>query len=110
MAPGRYDVEGLPEPAKCERGMSRMRVDPRSMAPLIDVAFDNKVNFLASALGTPPAWLIERCRAAGIPVSVFPHGTSLRVAEHNLALIFGLARGLTGRRQRPLYPRGYDLT
>lgn len=30
----------------------------------------------------------------GIPVSVFPHGTSLRVAEHNLALIFGLARGL----------------
>ncbi len=29
-----------------------------------------------------------------IPLSVFPHGTSLRVAEHTLALIFGLARGL----------------
>lgn len=30
----------------------------------------------------------------GIPVSVLPHGTSARVAEHTLALIHGLFRGL----------------
>src|SRR5690606_12342967 len=30
----------------------------------------------------------------GIPVSVFPHGTSGRVAEHAFALIMGLMRGL----------------
>ncbi len=30
----------------------------------------------------------------GIPVSVLPHGTSGRVAEHTLALILGLFRGL----------------
>jgi glyoxylate reductase/D-3-phosphoglycerate dehydrogenase/(S)-sulfolactate dehydrogenase len=33
-------------------------------------------------------------RERGIPVSVLPHGTSLRVAEHAFALILGLFRGL----------------
>src|SRR5262245_23361277 len=30
----------------------------------------------------------------GIPVSVLAHGTAARVAEHNLAMILGLMRGL----------------
>jgi phosphoglycerate dehydrogenase-like enzyme len=33
-------------------------------------------------------------RERGIPVSVLPHGTSLRVAEHAYALTLGLCRGL----------------
>ena len=46
----------------------------------------------------------------GIPVSVLAHGTAARVAEHNLALILGLMRGLAGiapRRGRWRQPGGH---
>lgn len=69
----RYGIPPLPPPSpdsqRDRRGMAAMRVDPKSMAPLIDVAFQHKVNLIASALGTPPDWLIERAHAAGIPVA-----------------------------------------
>ena len=47
-----------------------MRVDPKSMAPLVDVAFAKGISLMASALGPPPPWLIERAKAEGeIPVA-----------------------------------------
>jgi NAD(P)H-dependent flavin oxidoreductase YrpB (nitropropane dioxygenase family) len=52
------------------RSFGGMRVDPRSMAPLVDVAFAKGVSLMASALGPPPPWLIERARAEGeVPVA-----------------------------------------
>jgi len=42
-----------------------MRVDPRSMAPLVDVAFAKGISLMASALGPPPPWLVERAKAEG---------------------------------------------
>lgn len=47
-----------------------MRVDPKSMVPLVDVAFAKGVALMASALGPPPPWLIERAKAEGeVPVA-----------------------------------------
>ena len=37
---------------------------------------------------------VTAARERGIPVSVLPHGTSVRVAEHAFALMLGLFRGL----------------
>jgi phosphoglycerate dehydrogenase-like enzyme len=37
---------------------------------------------------------VSGAQERGVPVSVFPHGTSLRVAEHTFALILGMLRGL----------------
>ena len=67
----RYGVPPLPSRSgdEGEHGFRQMRVDPKSMAPLIDVSFDNEVALVASALGTPPDWLVERCHTAGIPVA-----------------------------------------
>src|SRR5512139_3457602 len=65
----RYDVPGLSEEPRDASAMARLSVDPKSMAPLIDVAFQNKVSFFASALGSPPKWLVDRCHAGGIPVA-----------------------------------------
>jgi len=66
----RYGVPPLPAPAadsdREQRGMTGLRVDPKSMGPLIDVAFGHKVALIASALGTPPQWLVDKAHAHGI--------------------------------------------
>jgi NAD(P)H-dependent flavin oxidoreductase YrpB (nitropropane dioxygenase family) len=46
-----------------------LQVDPRSMAPLIDVAFRHPIKLLASALGSPPEWLVQDAHQRGIKVA-----------------------------------------
>jgi NAD(P)H-dependent flavin oxidoreductase YrpB (nitropropane dioxygenase family) len=65
----RYDVPPLPEDWGSLRGVGGMRIDPKSMAPLLDVLFEHRPRVVASALGPPPPHFIERAHAAGIPVA-----------------------------------------
>lgn len=65
----RYGVPPLPDDVEFGRGMGGMRVDPKSMAPLLDVCFDHRPRLVASALGPPPAHFLERAHAAGVPVA-----------------------------------------
>jgi NAD(P)H-dependent flavin oxidoreductase YrpB (nitropropane dioxygenase family) len=65
----RYDVPPLPDDLATGRGLGGMRIDPRSMAPLLDVCFDHSPRLVASALGPPPAHFLDRAHAAGIPVA-----------------------------------------
>ena len=52
------------------RMLGGMSVDPKSMAPLVDVSFAHGISLMASALGPPPPWLIERAKAEGeVPVA-----------------------------------------
>jgi NAD(P)H-dependent flavin oxidoreductase YrpB (nitropropane dioxygenase family) len=93
----RYDVPPLPEPSSGERSPQRqMRIDPKSMAPLIDVAFAHQVRLLASALGTPPAWLIERAHAAGIPVAALGGRLDHAVAHKEAGVDIVIAQGTEG--------------
>jgi NAD(P)H-dependent flavin oxidoreductase YrpB (nitropropane dioxygenase family) len=46
-----------------------LQVDPKSMAPLIDVAFRHPIRLLASALGSPPEWLVQDAHQRGIKVA-----------------------------------------
>ena len=59
-----------PAPAKAP-GQQRagLQVDPKSMAPLIDVAFRHPIRLLASALGSPPEWLVQDAHQRGIKVA-----------------------------------------
>lgn len=68
------EEHGIPPLPADESGESRMfggmRVDPKSMAPLVDVSFAQGVSLMASALGPPPPWLVERAKAEGdVPVA-----------------------------------------
>ena len=63
------EVPPLPDDDALGRGIGGMRVDPKSMAPLLDVLFAHDTKLVASALGPPPAHFIERAHAAGIPVA-----------------------------------------
>jgi len=65
----RYDVPPLPADVEFGRGMGGMRIDPKSMAPLLDVCFEHRPSLVASALGPPPAHFLERAHAAGVPVA-----------------------------------------
>jgi NAD(P)H-dependent flavin oxidoreductase YrpB (nitropropane dioxygenase family) len=59
-----------PAPARAP-GQQRagLQVDPKSMAPLIDVAFRHPIRLLASALGSPPGWLVQDAHQRGIKVA-----------------------------------------
>jgi len=80
----RYDVPPLPEGIKAGRGIGGMRVDPKSMAPLLDACFAHSPRLLASALGPPPAHFLERAHAADIPVAALA-GTVEHAQRHAAA-------------------------
>ena len=64
-------IPPLPEDeSKTSSMFGGMRVDPKSMAPLVDVSFAKGISLMASALGPPPPWLVERAKAEGdVPVA-----------------------------------------
>jgi len=95
-----HGVPPLPPPApdstRDERGLAGLRVDAKSLAPLIEVAFEHKVRLLASALGTPPEWLIERAHAAGIPVAALAGRLDHAVAHRQAGVDIIIAQGTEG--------------
>jgi NAD(P)H-dependent flavin oxidoreductase YrpB (nitropropane dioxygenase family) len=99
-----YDIPPLPP--KDDDGQVRefagMRVDPKSMAPLLDVAFGRSMSLIASALGPPPPHLIERAKAAGVAVAALAGATehAVRHAEAGADLVIAQgteAGGHTGQ-------------
>jgi NAD(P)H-dependent flavin oxidoreductase YrpB (nitropropane dioxygenase family) len=92
----RYDVPGLSDEPRGASAMARLSVDPKSMAPLIDVAFENKVSFLASALGSPPKWLVDRCHADGIPVAALAGRVDHAIAHKEAGCDIIIAQGTEG--------------
>lgn len=96
----RYGVPPLPPPTadggRDQRGMASLRIDPKSMEPLIDVAFAHKVNLIASALGTPPRWLVDKAHANGIPVAALAGRIDHAVAHKDGGVDLVIAQGTEG--------------
>lgn len=90
----KYDVPLLPEEAPGEKPQrAGLQVDPKSMAPLVDVALAHDTKLLVSALGTPPAWLVDRAHAQGIVVGALA-GTVKHAQAHAVAGVdFVIAQG-----------------
>lgn len=80
----RYGVPPVPDGVEAGRGLGGMRVDPRSMAPLLDACFEHAPRLLASALGPPPAHFLHRAHRAGIPVAALA-GTVHHAERHAAA-------------------------
>lgn len=94
----RYDVPALPpsDSDRDQRGMAGLRVDPKSMEPLIEVSFKHRVALIASALGTPPDWLVERAHAAGIPVAALAGRIDHALAHKEAGVDLIIAQGTEG--------------
>ena len=96
----RYGVPDLPPPSgdsdREQRGMGGLRVDPKSMEPLIEVSFAHRVALIASALGTPPEWLVERAHAANIPVAALAGRIDHAIAHKEAGVDLIIAQGTEG--------------
>jgi len=96
----RYGVPDLPpasaESERDQRSMTGLRVDPKSMGPLIEVAFDHKVALIASALGTPPRWLVDRAHDNGIPVAALAGRIDHAIAHKEGGVDIVIAQGTEG--------------
>lgn len=94
----RYGVPALPatDSDRDGRGMAGLRIDPKGMAPLIDVAFDHKVALIASALGTPPRWLVDKAHATNIPVAALAGRLDHAVAHKEAGVDIVIAQGTEG--------------
>ena len=100
----RFDVPPLPprEAGGDVREFAGMRVDPKTMGPLLDVAFGRSISLIASALGPPPPHLVERANSAGVAVAALAGTTehAIRHAEAGADLIIAQgteAGGHTGQ-------------
>jgi NAD(P)H-dependent flavin oxidoreductase YrpB (nitropropane dioxygenase family) len=96
----RYSVPPLPPPSpdsdREQRGMAGLRVDPKSMGPLIEVSFAHKVALIASALGTPPRWLVDKAHANGMPVAALAGRVDHAVAHKEGGVDIVIAQGTEG--------------
>jgi hypothetical protein len=80
----RYGVPPLAEEDRVQGGRGGMQVDPRGYEPLLDVTFAHRIGLFASALGAPPAPVVERCKGAGVPVAALA-GAVAHAARHKAA-------------------------
>jgi NAD(P)H-dependent flavin oxidoreductase YrpB (nitropropane dioxygenase family) len=77
-----YGVPPLPADDRLEGRV--MNVSPAGIAPLLDVAFAHRTRLVASALGPPPPYLIERAHAADVVVAALA-GSPVHAARHAAA-------------------------
>ncbi len=81
----RYEVPELPTDMRGNVGQGPlMSVSPKGYGPLLDVAFGHHIRLVASALGPPPADLIDRARDAGVLVAALA-GTKGHAERHRAA-------------------------
>lgn len=68
---GLFDRYGVPAPERGPRRDPRMgrQVTRQGATELIDVALGHPIRLIASALGPPPPVMVERARAAEVPVA-----------------------------------------
>jgi NAD(P)H-dependent flavin oxidoreductase YrpB (nitropropane dioxygenase family) len=89
-----YGIPALPEVPKEQRQKrAGLQVDPKSMTPLLDVAFAHDIKVIVSGLGSPPPEVIERAHAAGVVVGA-QAGTVEHAVRHKEAGVdFVIAQG-----------------
>lgn len=77
----RYEIPDLPPRDPHAPRRAGLQVDPKSMGPLVDIAFEHDIELIASALGSPPPWLVERAHDRGVRVAALA-GTVPHALKH----------------------------
>jgi NAD(P)H-dependent flavin oxidoreductase YrpB (nitropropane dioxygenase family) len=75
----RYEVPPLPD--QVDEVQGRLSVTPDSVADLLDVAFSHPIRLVASALGEPPAELVDRAHSSDVLVAALA-GTPRHARRH----------------------------
>ena len=81
---------GIPVPADAQRlSPGELNISPKGYEPLLDVAFAHRIRLIASALGPPPADLVQRAHDNDVLVAALAGATqhALRHAAAGVDLI-----------------------
>src|ERR1700733_5108095 len=77
----RYGVAAAAEPPRARGGLN---ISPKGYEPLLEVAFAHDIRLIASALGPPPADLVERAHGHDVLVAALA-GTTQHARRHAAA-------------------------
>ncbi len=84
-------------PADGPDGQSRLPtsvgISDEAGEQLLDVAFRHPIKLIASALGTPPAFMIERARRAGVPIAALVGAREHAIRQVNAGVDILVAAG-----------------
>lgn len=81
----RYGVPAVPaDDDRPRRPSAGLNVSPKGYQPLLDVAFTHNIRLIASALGPPPADLVQRAHANDVVVAALA-GTTAHAERHAAA-------------------------
>ena len=80
----------LPEPALRPESVT---ISDEAGEKLLDVAFRHPIKLIASALGTPPQFMIDRARAAGVPIAALVGAREHAIRQVNAGVDVLVAAG-----------------
>src|SRR5438105_13695915 len=80
----RYQVPELPDDLNLFGRGGALSISPKGYEPLLDIAFAHRISLVASALGPPPPWLIERAHGSDVVVAALA-GTRVHAERHQAA-------------------------
>ena len=85
----RYGIPARSAPTlESSEHVPAVNTDPGIVSELLDVAFSHRISLIASALGTPPPYLVERAKEAGVVVG----GGTNDIQRNLIARHLGLPR------------------
>lgn len=71
----------------------QVTISERAGEGLLEVAFAHPIKLIASALGTPPPFMIERARAAGVPIAALVGAREHAIRQVNAGVDILVAAG-----------------
>jgi|HubBroStandDraft_1064217.scaffolds.fasta_scaffold20848_3 NAD(P)H-dependent flavin oxidoreductase YrpB (nitropropane dioxygenase family) len=84
------DADG---PAGPSRLPASVTISDEAGEQLLDVAFRHPIKLIASALGTPPAFMIDRARSAGVPIAALVGAREHAIKQVNAGVDILVAAG-----------------
>jgi NAD(P)H-dependent flavin oxidoreductase YrpB (nitropropane dioxygenase family) len=84
------DAQGPAGPSRLPESVT---ISDEAGEQLLDVAFRHPIKLIASALGTPPAFMIERARAAGVPIAALVGAREHAIRQVNAGVDILVAAG-----------------
>ena len=88
------EEHGIPsEERGSPRPSSFVSISEEAGEQLLDVAFRHPIKLIASALGTPPGYMIERARHAGVPIAALVGAKEHAIRQVNAGVDILVAAG-----------------
>jgi NAD(P)H-dependent flavin oxidoreductase YrpB (nitropropane dioxygenase family) len=85
---------GIPADEPGARGLpASVGISDEAGERLLDVAFRHPIKLIASALGTPPGYMIERARQAGVPIAALVGAKEHAIRQVNAGVDILVAAG-----------------